>query len=81
MRGWWKVPFAGLVVLTVIVSAVGANNRRARSYEWCGLDSSTPRMEQIRDVKVDWTWRPPGFDCVFTDDRGHEVARRRASPP
>jgi hypothetical protein len=81
MRGWWKIPLAFVFVLLVIVVLVGATNRRARSREWCGLEANEPRSSQITNLSVDWTWDPPGFDCVYKDDRGHEVVRRRASAP
>jgi len=81
MRGWWRIPVTGVLLLLVIVVLVGVHSRRARQQEWCGLDSSTPRMAQIREVHADWTWNPPGFDCVYTDSRGHEVVRRRGSAP
>jgi hypothetical protein len=80
MRGWWKIPLLGVFVLLVIVVLVGATNRRARSREWCGLDRNVPPLAQTANVSVDWTWDPPGFDCVYRD-QGHEVARRRAQAP
>jgi hypothetical protein len=81
MRGWWKIPLTGIFVLLVIVVLIGETNRRTRSREWCGLDRNVPPLHQITKVSVDWTWDPPGFDCVYKDDRGHELARRRAAAP
>jgi hypothetical protein len=81
MRGWWKIPLVGVFCLLVIVVLVGVTNRRARSREWCGLDRNVPRLARIANVSVDWRWNPPGFDCVYRDDHGHEVARRRAQAP
>ena len=81
MKRWWMIPLSGLLFLLLIVVLIGLHNRRVRALEWCGLDDNTPRIEQIRDVHTDWTWDPPGYDCVYTSVGGQELARRRAYPP
>ena len=81
MRRWWTIPLSGIAFVLLIVFLVGLHARRVRSREWCGLDQHTPRLPQIRTVDADWTWHPPGFDCIYMDGSGREVARHRAYPP
>jgi hypothetical protein len=81
MKRWWTIPLSGILFLLMIVVVIGLHSRRVRAREWCGLDDNTPRIERIRSVDADWTWRPPGYDCVYSDGAGNEVTRRRAYPP
>jgi hypothetical protein len=68
---------AVMAVAAVFVGGVIYSIREERASTGCGF--TPPSREQFPGSgwHVDWVWLPPGFVCVYTDDRGNVVARRR----
>ena len=66
-----------MAVAAVLAAAVIYSIREERASTACGF--TPPGREDLpgSGSHVDWEWLPPGFVCVYTDDRGNEVARLR----
>jgi hypothetical protein len=65
-----------MAVAAVILGVVVYTIREERASTECGF--TPPSREELPGTgwHVDWEWTPPGFICVYTDDRGNVVARR-----
>ena len=78
-RGRRRLALAGVLLVAVAVAALAL----------AGVDSSRDAMDDCTAtppsgasapgtvVAVDWEWFPPGYVCVFVDQNGREVERRR----
>jgi hypothetical protein len=66
-----------MAVAAVLVVGVIYSIREERASTACGF--TPPGREDLPGSgwHVDWEWLSPGFVCIYTDDRGNEVARRR----
>ena len=76
----FPMSYAVIGVMAVAVMFVGGviySVREERASTGCGF--TPPSREELPGSgwHVDWEWLPPGFVCVYTDDRGNVVARRR----
>jgi hypothetical protein len=68
---------AAVAVLTVLVGIVMYAIREERASTGCGF--TPPGREELpgSGSHADWEWWAPGFVCVYTDDHGRVVGRRR----
>jgi hypothetical protein len=66
-----------LALAAVLVGAVTYEVRHEYASMACGF--TPPSREELPGSgwHMDWGWWPPGFVCVYTDERGSVVARRR----
>lgn len=73
----WYAVSAAVAILTVLVGLVIYAIREDRASTACGF--TPPGREELAGSgwHADWEWWPPGFVCVYTDDRGRVVGRRR----
>ena len=76
----FPMSYAVIGVMAVAVMFVGGviySVREERASTGCGF--TPPSREDLPGSgwRVDWEWLPPAFVCVYTDDRGNVVARRR----
>jgi hypothetical protein len=72
---------AGAFILFVLLAAAAAQAHQVG--DWCVFNTPAGASEVGgSDSRPDWTWMPPGWDCVYSRrDRQqlpHDVARRRA---
>ena len=76
-RIWYAV--IGAVVLLAVLAAVYIvySMREERASTAC--EFTPPGREELpgSGSHVDWEWWPPGFVCVYTEDSGKVVGRRR----
>ena len=65
-----------LTVIAVILGVITYEVRRDRALTGCGL--TPPGREQLPGSghHVRWSWSPPGYVCVYTDN-GRVVADKR----
>jgi hypothetical protein len=68
---------AAIAIFTVLFGIVIYAIREERASTGCGL--TPPGREELTGSgwRADWEWWPPGFVCVYTDDQGRVVGRRR----
>lgn len=61
------------VLVGIVIYAI----REERAQTGCSF--SPPGREEVATFgsRADWEWWPPGFVCLYTDERGHVVDRRR----
>ena len=73
----WYAVIGALALVAVLVGAVTYEVRHEYASTACGF--TPPSREELPGSgwHVDWGWWPPGFVCVYTDERGNVVARRR----
>ena len=73
----WYAVIGAVAVLTVLVGIVIYAIREERASTGCGF--TPPGREELpaSGWRADGEWWPPGFVCVYTDDRGRVVGRRR----
>ena len=73
---WLSFSFLGVGVAYVAFQVVRLGDD---PITWCGTRSERPGADAIT---ADWTWIPPGWDCVYyrldDSEREHVIARRRA---
>jgi hypothetical protein len=73
----WYAVIAAVALLAVLVGIVIYAILEERASTACGF--TPPGREELPGSgwRADWEWWPPGFVCVYTDDRGRVVSRRR----
>jgi hypothetical protein len=73
----WYGVIGAVAVLAVLVGTVIYTIHEERASTACGF--TPPGREELPGTgsHVDWEWWPPGFVCVYTDDLGNVVGRRR----
>ena len=73
----WYAVIGTVAVLTVLVGVAIYATREEHANTACGF--TPPGQEALpgRGWHVDWEWWPSGFVCVYTDDGGKVVGRRR----